>query len=275
MDKFFRGFLYFAFLLSAINLYLSWDFSIQSYNEEKYYSKFFNKLENTYSKYGSINEDEFPYNYDKSKGFYYEACYSPDKKQIATSHSERGIEIFDVDTKELIKKVGNKSAYSIRYSPDGKYLAAGFGYPNNKIEIWDLQTEKIVLTLKGHFNIINGLSYSPNGEKLASASSDGTIRIWDTKNGDCLNILSGCQRYVEEVVFDSTGKYVYSTAFEQPIKKWDIEAKYPKLINGLFPNYQREYYNITLTDDFNMPIFLLCFGSFLILPILIMIWKDL
>ena len=66
---------------------------------------------------GSINEDEFPYNYDKSKGFYYEACYSPDKKQIATSHSERGIEIFDVDTKELIKKVGNKSAYSIRYSP--------------------------------------------------------------------------------------------------------------------------------------------------------------
>ena len=117
MDKFFRGFLYFAFLLSAINLYLSWDFSIQSYNEEKYYSKFFNKLENTYSKYGSINEDEFPYNYDKSKGFYYEACYSPDKKQIATSHSERGIEIFDVDTKELIKKVGNKSAYSIRYSP--------------------------------------------------------------------------------------------------------------------------------------------------------------
>lgn len=88
MDKFFKVFLYFAFLLSAINLYLSWDFSIQSYNEEKYYSKFFNKLENTYSRYGSINEDEFPYNYDKSKGFYYEACYSPDKKQIATSHSE-------------------------------------------------------------------------------------------------------------------------------------------------------------------------------------------
>jgi WD40 repeat protein len=37
-----------------------------------------------------------------------------------------------------------------------------------------------ILTLKGHTAIVTNVVFSPNGHWLASGSSDGTVRVWDT-----------------------------------------------------------------------------------------------
>ncbi|QDU18349.1 sigma-70 family RNA polymerase sigma factor [Urbifossiella limnaea] len=42
---------------------------------------------------------------------------------------------------------------------------------------------KLVRTLKGHANRVTGVSYSPDGTQLASASWDGTVRVWDARTG--------------------------------------------------------------------------------------------
>jgi len=44
-------------------------------------------------------------------------------------------------------------------------------------------------TLQGHWNRPTAVTFAPDGNQLASASQDGTVRIWDTKNGHELNVL--------------------------------------------------------------------------------------
>jgi WD40 repeat protein/tRNA A-37 threonylcarbamoyl transferase component Bud32 len=53
------------------------------------------------------------------------------------------------------------------------------------------RTEGTPLTLRGHTNWVNSVAYSPDGTRLASASMDGTINIWDARTGAELLTLRG------------------------------------------------------------------------------------
>lgn len=51
---------------------------------------------------------------------------------------------------------------------------------------------KLVLTLKGHENIVNTISISNDGSLLVSGSNDNTIKLWDTNTGNCLRTSNFC-----------------------------------------------------------------------------------
>ena len=78
-------------------------------------------------------------------------------------------------------------------------------------------------TLTGHNHWINSLAFSKNGELLASASRDKTVRIWSIPGGDPIMTYRQHNRPVRAVAFSSTGRHVASAAGTD-IHVWDYES---------------------------------------------------
>ena len=109
--------------------------------------------------------------------------------------------------------------YAIAVSPDGKTIASsGAEYP--PIMLWDLNTRKLMRTLSEHSGSVVDLAFSPDGEILASASSDNTVKIWNPATGECLDTLQH-KNGVVCVAFTSDGKTLVSGSVDQTIKVWE------------------------------------------------------
>jgi WD40 repeat protein len=74
------------------------------------------------------------------------------------------------------------------------------------------------------------VSFSPGGQRLASASEDGTVKVWDADKGQELLTLQGHTNWVSSVAFSPDGRRLASASSE--VKVWDAatgqEALTPK-----------------------------------------------
>jgi len=106
----------------------------------------------------------------------------------------------------------------VAYRPGGKVMAVGAG---NDIKLCDAASGKLLRTLEGHRNKVNRVTFSADGDRLASASDDYTVRIWDPENGALLRTLAGHEEPVLDVAFSIDGKRIASATNNDSIKVWD------------------------------------------------------
>ena len=124
-------------------------------------------------------------------------AFAPDSKTLASIGADGTIRLWSTDTGKQASGLsyaaspfGDLSAAfgymvtgerSLAFSPDGKFLAAGFGSP--VIGMWDTRTGQWVRGFDGHSASVGSVGFSPDGRTLASSSSDKTIRLWDVGTG--------------------------------------------------------------------------------------------
>jgi len=77
-----------------------------------------------------------------------------------------------------------------------------------------------VSTLFGHGSSIHAIALSPNGQGLASASADNTIKLWNLQMSRCCGTLSGHSSLVNAVTFDSNGQILASGSWDHTLKIW-------------------------------------------------------
>ncbi|MGW3653248.1 nSTAND1 domain-containing NTPase [Streptomyces sp. NPDC000878] len=109
-------------------------------------------------------------------------AFRPDGRTLATVSDDGTARVWDATTGEmrsvLTKHTGEVSA--LAFSPDGDILATGGGW-DGTVQLWDPVTGKARTSFVGanYPYGVYSLAFSPDGRTLATASEDGTVRLWD------------------------------------------------------------------------------------------------
>ena len=79
-------------------------------------------------------------------------------------------------------------------------------------------------TLSGHAGVVCDVVWSPDGELLATASADQTIRIHNGESGELVQTLAGHADTVDGVAWSPDGRKFASVSTDRTIRFWDVGA---------------------------------------------------
>jgi WD40 repeat protein len=97
---------------------------------------------------------------------------------------------------------------------------------------------------KGHSAKIESLGFSPDGKTFASASADGTIKLWNL-NGRELNTIKGYSGETFSVVWSPDGQILASAYFDGTIQLWRPDGKELKTLKG----HNREVTSVSFSPN--------------------------
>ena len=105
------------------------------------------------------------------------------------------------------------SVWDAVWSPDGKQLVSTF---SEGFQVWDLARKQRSETLRAHAGMTHALSWSPDGTRLASASADRSVKIWNVSTWEEVISLEGCQEASEwwHVVWSPSGSMVAASSWD-------------------------------------------------------------
>ncbi len=144
-------------------------------------------------------------------------AFSPDGKRLAAGVYGR-VTVWDLATARPAKVLTNVlgAVNDLKWSPDGKLLAVAGGQPSPRddLRLFDTADWKRVASLGGHLDVVSGVSFTADGKRLASASFDKTVRVWDVadpKAPKLAHTFAGHSDFVYAVAFGPKGDW-YATA---------------------------------------------------------------
>jgi WD40 repeat protein len=155
--------------------------------------------------------------------------WSQDSRVLICADINR-VKIWDTDTGEELGewKTGaeNIHSYIIRHPHLDRFAICS----DDRIQLWDLETNTCLITLTGHTELVFSAAWHPDGVRLATASFDHTLKIWNTHTGECLTTLNGDNQMwgVHWLVANSHLNYTHSDALissspDGLLRVWDVE----------------------------------------------------
>src|SRR5205823_5199668 len=71
---------------------------------------------------------------------------------------------------------------------------------------------------------VYGVTFSPDGERLASAGADGSVKVWNSRTGKVTQEFKAHEKAACGVAFHPDGRHLASAGADRLVKVWDLQA---------------------------------------------------
>ncbi len=85
-------------------------------------------------------------------------------------------------------------------------------------------SSSLLRTLRGHTSEVLGVAAGPDGRRLATASADGTARIWDARTGEQITVCAGHADQVRGPAFSPDGRRLATVSADGTARIWDAST---------------------------------------------------
>lgn len=154
--------------------------------------------------------------------------FSPDGQLLAVSGYHEVL-LHKADGSALIGRLVGLSerVQTLAFSPNGQLLAVSGGSPGRfgEVQVWDVAKKKLLLSHPVTYDTVYGLSWSPDGTKVAFGCTDNTLRAIDVNSGEQVLFQGAHNDWVLNTVFSSDGRFVASVSRDRSMKLTELSTQ--------------------------------------------------
>ena len=168
----------------------------------------------------------FTYTGDVGSSGIWGLAFSHNGKFIAAGNNTGDIRIFDATSGRLVRNYVEQMQpiYGLSWSPDDRYLAFASGNDatgsQGSVRILNVSSGETIYVYEYHQVAMQSVSWSPDGTRIASASVDGKVEVWEALTGKHPFIYTHHSGAVYTVVWSPDGTKIASGDANGDIQVW-------------------------------------------------------
>ncbi len=158
-----------------------------------------------------------------------DVALSGDGRRLLVTGVYGSARVFDTAARKPLRRLtaasaadrGPQAFYRATFSPDGKTVAVA---GSRDVRLWDVASgSERGFRLSGHTSVLRSVAYDAGGDRIVTASADGTVRVWDARRGTALAVIARHAGRVNGATFLRNG-WIASGGDDRTVRLYPCES---------------------------------------------------